>query len=130
MKIVVIIATTVLLLLGNWAQAIVPVTQNDVSFIKNVDFYHFTKGKINHESQIINLIEDLDIDSEEDNTNDNDLKSSSRDKYLFQNFGFLSNQNLNFHFNLRAVSNNYHTYFPSFCGNSSPIYIFIRDLRI
>ena len=78
----------------------------------------------------VNLIEDLDIDSEEDNSNDNDLKSGSRNKFLFQNFGFLSNQNLNCLFNHKAVSNNYYTYFPSLCGNSGPIYIFIRDLRI
>lgn len=130
MKIVVIIATSVLLLLGNWAQSLVPINHNDVSLIKTVDFNYFSKGKITNESQIINLIEDLEIDSEEDNSNDNDLKSVSGNKYLFQNFGFLSNQNLNCLFNHNAVSNNYYTYFPSLCGNSGPIYIFIRDLRI
>jgi hypothetical protein len=130
MKIIVTIITILLLLLCNWTQAIVPINQNNVSLVKVVDFNHITKGKLNNESQIINLIEDLDIDSEEDNANDNDLKSASDNKYLFQNFGLLSSQKLNCLFNYKAVSNNYYTYFPSLCGNSNPIYIFLKDLRI
>jgi hypothetical protein len=130
MKTIVIIASTFLLLLCNWAQAIVPINQSDVYSVKTVDFTHFTKGKISNESQIINLIEDLDIDSEEDNSEVNNFKSSKDNKSLFQNFGFLSTQNLNCLFNYKTVGSNSYIYFSSLCGNSNPIYILNRVLRI
>ena len=130
MKIIVIIVSTFLLLLGNWAKAIVPINQTKVGLVKLIDFKHFTKGKINNESQIINLIEDLDIDSEEDNTNDNGLKLNKVNKYLSQNLDFLSNQNLNYIYNHKSVLNNTYSCFPEHFVNSNPIYILISNLRI
>lgn len=130
MKIIVIIASSLLLLLCNWAQAVVPQYQSNVAFVKLVDFNHITKGKINNESQIINLIEDLDIDSEEDNPNGNNLKSNKDNKYLFQHFHFHSFQNLNCRFNYKTVYTNSYTFFLSLFGKSNPIYILNSVLRI
>lgn len=130
MKIIVIIASTFLLLLCNWAQAVVPNKQSGIALVKPGDFSHLTKGKISNESQIINLIEDLDIDSEEDNSEVNNFKSSKDNKSLFQKFGFISTQNLNCLFNYKTVRRNSYTYFSSLCGNSNPIYILNSVLRI
>ena len=130
MKTIVIIASSLLLLLCNWAQAVVPQNQSNVALVKLVDFNHITKGKINNESQIINLIEDLDIYSEEDNAQGNNLKSNKDNKYLFQNFNFHSSQNLSCHFNYKTVYTNSYTFIPSLYGKSNPIYILNGVLRI
>ena len=130
MKTIVIIASSLLLLLCNWAQAVVPQNQNNVALVKLVDYNHITKEKINNDSQIINLIEDLDIDSEEDNNNGNNIKSNKDNKYLFQNFNFYSSQNLICRFNHKTVYKYSYTFFPSLCGKSNPIYILNSVFRI
>jgi hypothetical protein len=130
MKVILIIASTILLLLCNWVHAVEPIYQLDASLNKAVDFYHLVRDKSNSDNQIINLIEDLDIDSEEDFNNGNDLKSNKDQKHLFQNCGFLPARSLNNFFAPQIGDKTGQKYYSILFKNANPIYILNRNLRI
>lgn len=88
------------------------------------------QSKISNQNKIFTLFEYIDIDSEEDNTNGNDIKADKDNKNLFQNFNFHSSQNYICRFNHKTVYKNSYTFFPSLCVKSNRIYILNSVLRI
>lgn len=86
--------------------------------------------KLNNTSQGDPLLDEGDIDADDEYRTDHD-DDEGPVKFLATKYGVTDNWYLTF--SIQPISNHYNRHFntlPEFCGNSSPIYITQRVLRI
>ncbi|MFW0738128.1 hypothetical protein [Flavobacterium sp. N502536] len=86
--------------------------------------------KFTNQEQGSSIIEDADIDTEEEYLGSDDLKDGLTNKFFATNYSLLDSWYLSFASQTGVNDYNRFKIFLPFCGNSNPIYITQRVLRI
>jgi hypothetical protein len=100
---------------------------------KNTHFHNLERKhrvKFTNQDQGSSIIEDADLDLDEEYLGDHDLKEGLSTKSFATNYSLLDDWYLTFSRQLMVNSYNRFEIFVPFCGQSNPIYITQRVLRI
>lgn len=86
--------------------------------------------KFTNQDQGSSIIEDADVDPDEEYCGNDDLKGGLSNKFFATNYSLLDSWYLTLSRQTVAKSSNHFDIFGSSCGQSNPIYITQRVLRI
>lgn len=119
------------LLLGGKGYASVSQNQNEKYLHSLQKITHNDNIKLSDESQTITLIENISVDFEEEFHTDNDSKECSRTVFFTGKYSLINTlYAAHFHLSVLNYYNKNHEIVPHLQGNSCPIYLAQRVLRI
>lgn len=93
-------------------------------------YEHKHRIKYTNQDQGSSLIEEADLDLDEEYSGDDTLKDDVVNKVFAANYSLLDNWYLTFSDQIIVNYQSHFKFFVPFCGNSNPIYITQRVLRI